>query len=75
LLAKECRNSGQRNTNITKRGCCGLQSLVQQCNDVTVLDRTGKATIDASAGELLSNRLSALADNGKAKKLLLTCQT
>jgi len=39
------------------------------------LDLTGKATIDASAGELLSNRLSALADNGKAKKLLLTCQT
>lgn len=50
-----------------------LQILVRQCNDVTILyilDLTGKATIDASEGELLSKRLRALSDNGKHKLLL-----
>jgi anti-anti-sigma factor len=47
-----------------------LQILVRQCNDVTVLDLTGKATIDACEGELLSKRLRALTDNGKHKLLL-----
>jgi anti-anti-sigma factor len=47
-----------------------LQILVRQCNDVTILDLTGKATIDASEGELLSKRLRALTDNGKHKLLL-----
>ena len=48
----------------------GLQIIVRQCNDVTILDLTGKATIDASEGELLSMRLRALTDNGKRKLLL-----
>jgi hypothetical protein len=52
----------------------GLQIFVRQCNDVTVLDFTGKATIDASAGELRSDRLSALTNNGKAN-CCSTCQT
>jgi anti-anti-sigma factor len=47
-----------------------LQILVRQCNDVAILDLTGKATIDASEGELLSRRLRALTDNGKHKLLL-----
>ena len=47
-----------------------LQILVRQCNDVTILDLTGKATIDASDGELLSKRLRALTDNGKRKLLV-----
>jgi anti-anti-sigma factor len=34
------------------------------------LDLTGKATIDANEGELLSKRLRALTDNGKRKLLL-----
>ena len=34
-----------------------LQILVRQCNDVTILDLTGKAAMDASEGELLSKRL------------------
>ena len=34
------------------------------------MDLTGKATIDASEGELLSGRLRALTDNGKHKLLL-----
>jgi hypothetical protein len=34
------------------------------------LDLTGKATIDASEGELLSKPLRALTDNGKHKLLL-----
>jgi len=48
----------------------GLQILVRQCNDVTILDLTGKAAMDASEGELLSKRLRALTDNGKRKLLV-----
>ena len=48
----------------------GLQILVRQCNDVTILDLTGKTAIDASEGELLNKRLRALTDNGKRKLLL-----
>ena len=58
------------NINITREGVVSLQILVRQCNDVTILDLTGKATIDASEGELLSKRLRALTDNGKHKLLL-----
>ena len=47
-----------------------LQILVRQCNDVTILDLTGKATLDAREGELLSKRLRALTDNGKHKLLV-----
>ena len=47
-----------------------LQILVRQCNDVTILDLTGKAAMDASEGELLSKRLRALTDNGKRKLLV-----
>ena len=47
-----------------------LQILVRQCNDVTILDLTGKATIDASEGELLRKRLRALTDNGNRKLLV-----
>jgi len=47
-----------------------LQILVRQFNDVTILDLTGKATIDESEGELLSKRVHALTDNGKRKLLV-----
>ena len=61
---------GAVNINITREGVVGLQILVRQCNDVTILDLTGKATLDAREGELLSKRLRALTDNGKRKLLL-----
>jgi len=61
---------GAVNINITRGGVVGLQILIRQCNDVIILDITGKATIDASEGELLSKRLRALTDNGKRKLLL-----
>ena len=48
----------------------GLQIVLRQCNDVTILDLTGKSTIDATESELLSKRLRALTDNGKHKLLL-----
>ena len=48
----------------------GLQIAVRQCNDVTILDLTGKSTIDASESELLGKRLRALTDRGKRKLLL-----
>ena len=56
--------------NITREGVVSLQIVVRQSNDVTILDLTGKSTIDASEGELLSKRLRALTDNGKHKLLL-----
>jgi anti-anti-sigma factor len=56
--------------NITREGVVGLQIVVRQCNDVTILDLTGKSTIDASESELLGKRLRALTDNGKHKLLL-----
>lgn len=56
--------------NIAREGLVSLQIVVRQCNDVTILDLTGKSTIDASESELLSKRLRALTDNGKHKVLL-----
>jgi anti-sigma B factor antagonist len=47
-----------------------LQISVRQCNDVAVLDLSGKSTIDDSAGDLLRSRLRALTDNGRRKVLL-----
>ena len=61
---------GAVNINFTREGVVGLQILVRQCNDVTILDLTGKAAMDASEGELLSKRLRALTDNGKRKLLV-----
>ena len=56
--------------NITREDVVGLQIVVRQCNDVTILDLTGKSTVDASESELLSKRLHALTDNEKRKVLL-----
>jgi anti-anti-sigma factor len=56
--------------NITREGVVSLQIVVRQNNDVTILDLTGKSTMDASEGELLSKRLRALTDNGKHRLLL-----
>lgn len=56
--------------NIAREGLVSLQIVVRQCNDVTIMDLTGKSTIDASESELLSKRLRALTDNGKHKVLL-----
>jgi len=47
-----------------------LQISVRQYSDVTILDLSGKSTIDASESELLSKRLRALTDYGKRKVLL-----
>ena len=56
--------------NITREGAVSLQIVVRQWNDVTIVDLTGKSTIDASDSELLSKRLRALTDYGKHKLLL-----
>jgi anti-anti-sigma factor len=47
-----------------------LQIAVRQCNDVTILDLTGRSTLDASESEMLGKRLRALTDRGKNKVLL-----
>ena len=56
--------------NMTRGGGVGLQIVVRQCNDVTILDLIGKSTIDVGESELLSGRLRALTDNGKHKLLV-----
>jgi len=56
--------------NFSGENAVGLQISVRQCNDVTILDLTGKSTIDASESELLGRRLRALTDRGKRKLLL-----
>jgi anti-anti-sigma factor len=56
--------------NVTREDVVSLQIVVRQSNDVTILDLTGKSTMDASEGELLSKRLRALTDTGKHKLLL-----
>ena len=47
-----------------------LQISIRQCSDVSILDLSGKSTIDTSESDLLRKRLRALTDNGKRKVLL-----
>ena len=54
----------------TRGYAVGLQISVRQCKDVTILDLSGKSTIDARESELLNKRLRALTDYGKRKVLL-----
>ena len=54
----------------TRGYAVGLQISVRQYNDVTILDLSGKSTIDARESELLNKRLRALTDYGKRKVLL-----
>jgi anti-anti-sigma factor len=48
----------------------GLQILVRECDDVSILDLRGKSTIDSGESELLSKHLRDLAATGKRKLLL-----
>jgi anti-anti-sigma factor len=48
----------------------GLQILVRECDDVSILDLRGKSTIDSGESELLSKHLRDLAATGKRKFLL-----
>jgi anti-sigma B factor antagonist len=56
--------------NIRWEDFVSLQISIRQYNDVTIVDLSGKSTIDASEGELLSKRLRALTDYGTRKVLL-----
>jgi anti-anti-sigma factor len=48
----------------------GLQILVRECDDVSILDLRGRSTIDGGESELLSKRLRDLTATGKRKLLL-----
>lgn len=48
----------------------GLQILVRECDDVSILDLRGRSTIDGGESELLSKHLRDLAATGKRKLLL-----
>ena len=48
----------------------GLQILIRESGDVTILDLQGRATIDGGESELLSSRLKQLVANGVRKLLL-----
>ena len=47
----------------------GLQILIRECGDVTILDLRGRSTIDGES-ELLDNRLRKLIANGVRRVLL-----
>ena len=47
-----------------------LQITVRECGDVSVLDLSGRSTIDDGESELLGGHLKKLADNGVTKLLL-----
>jgi anti-anti-sigma factor len=48
----------------------GLQILIRESGDVTILDLQGRSTIDGGESELLDNRLRKLIANGVRKLLL-----
>ena len=48
----------------------GLQILVRECDDVSILDLRGRSTINGGESELLSKHLRDLAAIGKRKLLL-----
>ncbi|SRR5258706_3077296 len=48
----------------------GLQILIRECDDVTILDLQGRSTIDGGESELLGSRLKQLVANGVRKLLL-----
>jgi anti-anti-sigma factor len=48
----------------------GLQILIRESGDVTILDLQGRSTIDGGESELLSSRLKKLVANGVRKLLL-----
>ena len=48
----------------------GLQILMRECGDVSILDLLGRSTIDAGESELLSKHLRDLTATGKRKLLL-----
>jgi len=56
--------------NIRREDAVGLQILIRECNDVTILDLWGRSTIDDGESELLSKHLRGLAAKGKHKLLL-----
>ena len=48
----------------------GLQILIRESGDVTILDLQGRSTIDGGESELLGSRLKQLVANGVRKLLL-----
>jgi hypothetical protein len=48
----------------------GLQILVRECGDVSILDLRGRSTIDDGESDLLSGHLKNLVNNGVRKLLL-----
>jgi anti-sigma B factor antagonist len=48
----------------------GLQILIRESGDVTILDLQGRSTIDGGESELLNSRLKQLVANGVRKLLL-----
>jgi anti-anti-sigma factor len=48
----------------------GLQILVRECDDVSILDLQGRSTIDDGERELLSSHLKKFVNNGVRKLLL-----
>ena len=48
----------------------GLQILIRESGDVTILDLQGRSTIDGGESELLSSRLKQLVTSGVRKLLL-----
>ena len=47
----------------------GLQILIRESGDVTILDLRGRSTIDSGESELLGSRLKKLVANGVRKLL------
>ena len=47
----------------------GLQILIRESGDVTILDLRGRSTIDSGESELLGSRLKKLVTNGVRKLL------
>jgi anti-sigma B factor antagonist len=48
----------------------GLQILIRECGDVTILDLQGRSTIDGGESEMLNSHLKQLVAMGERKLLL-----
>ena len=55
---------------IVIQGVVSLQISIRQISDVTVLDLSGRSTLDGGSSELLGSHLRRVVDNGARKVLL-----